>query len=407
MRRFRPLMAAATLFIACGSAETHLPAPEPEMRSGAPRAVALQSEILVRARVVKVEKRQDGENLTCRIEHVYVGERQLGIENHFTVFVFIDHPPWFIPRNANIIIIESEFIRNWGAAVGEAGIWQLEFRDGKLSAIPYLRHQGKAYFGTIRLPARKTGINPKFEAAAELAQAVERVAAAQPERQHQLLRQYARSANLELSCWAIHVLDQTQEPGNRDYLRGLAERADVPLRAQAVLDEVLCRSSPAWRGSPERQKLRERWVELEALVHWDAGYAETRLTTALREDRDYAGYLQLVEKAIAALHRANDPSEASWWRKVVTVEARELDRDGETFRFLVERLQLKPGPEADRLNPTLRFSLAQLTPLSPEQLQRVQTLRAACTDAPTNRALDKIILWTLDPQVRPANVQLD
>jgi hypothetical protein len=153
---------------------------------------------------------------------------------------------------------------------GELGVWAVVggCKEGGRQAQcfcppPALPTPPTQRLGFVGLPARSDDLPERFPEIQAWAQAVETVLAS--ERPEDLLKTYAACSVVEISGWAVEVLDKNW-PGEEstEFFRKLLEEDRPPtasVAAQTYVDRALGRRlGDAWFASPRRVAIMERWV---------------------------------------------------------------------------------------------------------------------------------------------------
>lgn len=319
---------------------------------------------------------------TLKITHVFCGRPDaMGAE--FVVRCFKEPEMDFTGRDLKPPLLEP----------GEIGLWVLsEVPTGKLHAAT------RCELGSDFWPMRK-GINPRYEEAKKLAQAIEKVARA-PSRADQLLvlQRLATNRDPGISKWAIRSLAWTGRGGWTDAERGdfldrlvEDEQARLPVAGQVAVDNALLELRKEWRTSPQRLKLLKKWVS-SRLSAEDASEMVGQLDWMCQQP-SMAGLE--MEQLLALIKTAIENEGLPLGSRVGAVERvfwmqlrhRRFDDDRPAFEFLVDVVKHGKAPE-------LRVKAASylgvfLTNDTEWRWAVVNELRRTSTDEKLSEALDR------------------
>jgi hypothetical protein len=153
---------------------------------------------------------------------------------------------------------QSPLIFGRALEIGEKALWLVRIANHDITSDPSQMQTANL----LRLPAVEKSEPPeRYAEALKWAGAVEKVGKADPEKRIGLLRDLCTDSNPPTAAWAIKTLAKVDFKGHSEFLQGLLQKDQLPIKAQLALDEVLARNLPeGWTKSPQRLQLFKRWV---------------------------------------------------------------------------------------------------------------------------------------------------
>ena len=206
--------------------------------------------LVVRAKVIKITRRNGRYDATFEVTHVFKGD---GIQTGeaFSISANVSGEtvlglPGFRP------ILKP----------GDNVIWLLERKGNKLQFVRGgLRYDTGPHFGIVPVAVREGDKHPDYKHVLSWAEALERTVKANTDGRRPLLKGFAKSKIREVAAWACAVLAQSDRTDAIAFFEELLSDKSLQVRQKVLVDEILSRIKQSKRAkSKERLVLFQQWV---------------------------------------------------------------------------------------------------------------------------------------------------